>query len=260
MSSLTAKILIVEDDELSRELLKRRLEVDHHHITTVSSGVKALNLLKKESFDFILLDISLPDIDGVTVLDKIKNELNIENSQVMMVTSNSEREMVVKCMDAGAVDYLVKPYSTSLVKLRISRCLKNKTITTENKNESTSILLVDDQELNRDVLAHRLNKYGYNITNVSNGQEALDILDKEDFDLVLLDIMMPDISGIEVLTEIRNHIKHKNTPVIMITAVEDIKTVNECINAGADDYITKPINNSLLKYRLKSCLHASRTS
>ncbi len=257
MTSQTANILIVEDDELSRELLKRRLEADHHKITSVSGGTKALSLLKSEVFDFILLDINLPDIDGVTILEQIKNDLNIEKTQVIMVTANNDREMVIKCLDTGAIDYLIKPYSTSLVKLRIWRYFKN--TKHEHDISHAKILLVDDQELNRDVLAHRLSKTGYQITSLGNGQETLDLLEKEEFDLILLDIMMPDISGIEVLTKIRAAGKHNNTPVIMITAIEDVKTVNECINAGADDYIMKPVNTSLLKFRIQSCLQSRRT-
>jgi len=255
MTFLTANILIVEDDELNRELLKRRLEADNHKVCSVSTGTKALEQLEKEKFDFILLDIMLPDIDGVTLLEKIKSDLKLESTHVIMVTANSEREMVLKCIDSGAIDYFIKPYSISLVKLRIWRYLKNSTKQLSDEEFSHSkILLVDDQELNRDVLAHRLIKSGYEITSVTNGYEAITVLQKENFDLILLDIMMPDISGIDVLKNIRSGTKHSNTPVIMITALEDVQTVDECIEAGADDYIMKPLNTTLLKLRIASCL------
>lgn len=257
MSLLSANILVVEDDELNRELLKRRLKADEHKVTTAASGAKALKLIKKEKFDFILLDISLPDIDGATLLEKIKSDLQLESTHVIMVTANDEREMVLKCIDTGAIDYFIKPYSMSLVKLRIWRYLKNANKQILDKEfHNSKILLVDDQELNRDVLAHRLTKNGYNITSVTNGYEAIELLDKKLFDLVLLDIMMPDISGIDVLKKIRSEKKHSNTPVVMITALEDVKTVNECIDAGADDYIMKPINTTLLKLRILSCLQS----
>ncbi len=255
MTLLTANILIVEDDELSRELLKRRLQTENHIISAASTGKKALNLLKKQKFDFILLDIMLPDIDGVTVLDKIKNDLKLDNTHVIIITANSDREMVLKCIDAGAIDYFIKPYSISLVKLRILCYLKNANKQTPEKElYNSKILLVDDQELNREVLAHRLVKSGYQITSVTNGHEAIDVLEKENFDLILLDIIMPDISGIEVLKKIRSRDKHNNIPIIMITALEDVKTVNECIDAGANDYIMKPLNTTLLKLRIASCL------
>ena len=257
MTLQIASILIVDDDELNCELLKRRLEVDDHHITTVTTGTEALETLHKKKFDLVLLDITLPDINGVEVLKTIKKDPELDSTQVMMFTANGDREMVLRCIDAGAIDYLTKPFSLLLVKLRVWRSLKNASIQTkENDPVDSKVLLIDDQELNRDVLAHRLTKCGYHISKATNGYEALDILQKEKFDLILLDIMMPDISGIEVLKKIRQINEHKITPVIMITAMDDIETVNECMEAGADDYTTKPYNTALLKLRISSCLQS----
>lgn len=257
MALLTANILLVDDDELNCELLKRRLEADHHTVTALTTGNKALELIKDNKFDLVLLDIMLPDINGVDVLEKIKQDPVNDGLHVMMVTANGDREMVLKCLDEGATDYLVKPFSMQVVKARLQRILLNTTTATiDYKN--TKILLVDDQELNRDVLAHRLNKSGYKITSVTNGQEALTLLKNNSFDLILLDIMMPDISGIEVLKELRSMDLHKNSPVIMITALDDVNTVNECMDAGANDYLTKPLNTVLLKLRITSCLESQQ--
>ena len=154
----------------------------------------------------------------------------------------------------------MKPYSMPIVKARILRSLKNAKMQSTDKGfENAKILLVDDQELNRDVLAHRLKKSGYLIDSCTDGHEAIAKLKNEDFDLILLDIMMPDISGIDVLKEVRKLDKHKNTPVIMITALDDDKAIDECMSQGADDYILKPFNTVLLKLRITSCLK-SRTS
>ena len=265
MSLLPASILIVDDEELNSELLKRKLVDDGHHITVASNGKDALELTKIEKFDLILLDIMLPDINGVTVLEEIRKNSKLDLTQVMMVTANGDREMVLRCIEAGATDYLVKPYAMPIVKSRIWRCLKNahvqSSISYGNVDiEDANILLVDDQELNRDVLAHRLYKSGYTITSVANGKEALETLGNNYFDLVLLDIMMPDISGVDVLKEIRRSGNHSNTPVIMVTALDDIDTINECMEAGADDYIMKPLNTTLLKIRMSSCLQSRRVN
>lgn len=255
MTPISAHILIVEDDELNCELLKRRLENDGHTISTVSTGTAALESIKSQKFDLVLLDIMLPDINGVKVLEEIKSNSELNATQVVMVTANGDREMVLKCINAGAIDYLIKPFSMLLVKMRIWRCLSNIN-TPEVDTTKIKILLVDDQELNRDVLAHRLKKCGYIVTSVNNGHEALNILKEESFDLILLDILMPDISGVEVLKNIRSFGKHKQTPVIMITAIDDVETVNECMESGADDYIMKPLNTVLLKLRISSCLQS----
>jgi len=257
MTSMNASILIVEDDELNCELLQRRLEADGYTVTTVPTGTKALELIKQTKFDLVLLDIMLPDINGVAVLETIRKNSALDSTQVIMVTANSDREMVLKCIETGAIDYLIKPFSMHIVKLRIWRCLKNAQLEASEKDmKNSKLLLVDDQELNRDVLGHRLTKSGYQLSSATNGQEALDALKEEKFDLILLDIMMPDISGIDVLKEIRKEGKNKSTPVIMTTAMDDIEVVNECMKAGADDYITKPLNTTLLKLRILSCLHS----
>jgi DNA-binding response OmpR family regulator len=148
-----------------------------------------------------------------------------------------------------------------IVNSRIQRCLKktySKTIadssSRQDSNKNARILLVDDQELNRDVLAHRLKKSGYTITCVKSGSEALETLKTEIFDLMLLDIMMPDMSGVDVLKNVRSSEKQKVMPVIMVTAMDDMETINECMLAGANDYILKPLNIQLFKIRMSTCL------
>ena len=203
-------------------------------------------------------------VAGVQVLEEIKNCDNLDSTQVMMVTANGDREMVLKCIEAGAIDYLVKPYAMPIVKSRIWRSLKNAHVQSSARymdaDTDANILLVDDQELNRDVLAHRLQKSGYNISTVANGKEAFEALDNAHFDLVLLDIMMPDISGIEVLKQIRHSGKYPDVPVIMVTALDDMDTINECMEVGADDYIMKPLNTTLLKIRMASCLQSRKVN
>lgn len=261
MNTQKASFLVVDDEELNRELLTKNLEAEGHIITSCKTGNEALNLLETEKYDVILLDLMLPDVNGITVLEKIRNNSNHDQTHVMMVSASDDRETVLKCIEMGATDYIAKPYSMLIVNSRINRCLKksySKSIHEEtyhnNKINSARILLVDDQELNRDVLAHRLKKSGFEITCVKTGQEALDILEKESFDLMLLDIMMPDLSGIEVLKIIRESEKFKDMPVMMVTAMDDMTTINECMQAGANDYILKPLNTRLFKIRMATCL------
>ena len=117
------------------------------------------------------------------------------------------------------------------------------------------ILVVDDIEANRYTLERRLNRDGFeHITLANGGHSALQLVDDESFDLILLDLMMPDISGLEVLRTLKLNPLHRHIPVIMVTAVGEIDTTVECISAGADDYITKPFNKTLLKARVDASL------
>ncbi len=125
--------------------------------------------------------------------------------------------------------------------------------------QSASILIVDDIEANRYTLQRRLTRDGYdNITLAECGSEALDLAKVKDFDLVLLDLMMPDISGLEVLKTLKADPRQRKIPVIMVTASDEVETAAECIVHGADDFITKPFNATLLKARVGACLEKKR--
>ena len=121
------------------------------------------------------------------------------------------------------------------------------------------ILIVDDIEDNRFTLERRLSRSGYSsISQADCGKKALELVKEESFDLILLDLMMPDISGLEVLKILKADPKNRSIPVVMVTAADEIETTAECITNGADDYITKPINATLLKARVSACLEKKR--
>jgi serine phosphatase RsbU (regulator of sigma subunit) len=120
------------------------------------------------------------------------------------------------------------------------------------------LLVVDDNEMNRDVLARRLRKDGHEIAMAENGRVALEVLAASDFDLVLLDVMMPEIDGREVLARMKADEKLRHVPVIMISASEEIETVVRCIELGAEDYLPKPFNPTLLRARVGASLEKKR--
>jgi len=121
-------------------------------------------------------------------------------------------------------------------------------------DSTAHVLVVDDNEMNRDLLVRRLEPLGYRVTVARDGGEALDLLCETQFDLVLLDIMMPVKDGFEVLQEIKAHNRLSLIPVIMITALDDTGSAARCIELGAEDYLTKPFDSVLLKARVSACL------
>src|SRR6516164_7746741 len=122
-----------------------------------------------------------------------------------------------------------------------------------------ALLVVDDNEDNRYVLSQQLNIQGYdNITIATNGHEALNNLRSKSFDLVLLDIMMPDLNGYEVLERMRSSPELRNIPVIMISAIGELDSVVRCIELGAEDYLPKPFDPTLLRARVGASLERKR--
>ena len=125
--------------------------------------------------------------------------------------------------------------------------------------EDANILIVDDIEDNRYTLERRLKKDGYtNIFLAEGGKVALEMDTENKFDLILLDLMMPDMSGLEVLKHLKGDPLQRSIPVIMVTASDEVETAAECIINGADDFITKPFNGTLLKARVGASLEKKR--
>ncbi|MDX1437208.1 MAG: adenylate/guanylate cyclase domain-containing protein [Anaerolineales bacterium] len=116
------------------------------------------------------------------------------------------------------------------------------------------LLIVDDNEDNRIVLARRLERQGHEIFSAQNGREALDVLETGEFDLVLLDIMMPEMNGYQVLECLKRDKRLRSVPVIVISAVDELDSVVRCIELGAEDYLTKPFNRVMLKARISAIL------
>ncbi|MBA4374139.1 MAG: two-component system response regulator [Thermodesulfovibrio sp.] len=120
------------------------------------------------------------------------------------------------------------------------------------------LLVVDDNETNRDLICRQLERQGHTVTAAENGQQALEIMRTRAFDMVLLDIMMPEMSGYRVLQRLKSSDIHRDVPVIVISALDDMDSVVRCIQMGADDYLLKPFNPVLLKARIRMCLENKR--
>ena len=120
------------------------------------------------------------------------------------------------------------------------------------------ILVVDDNEMNRDMLSRRLQRQGYETLLAEDGLQAIELMTTHDFGLVLLDIMMPKMNGYEVLEQVKNDERLKHIPIIMISAVDDLESVVRCIELGAEDYLFKPFNPVLLKARVRAGLEKKR--
>jgi len=123
---------------------------------------------------------------------------------------------------------------------------------------ASSLLIVDDNSVNRIMLSRYLTKLGYQAALAENGRQALDKLQGESFDLVLLDVQMPEMDGYQVLEQLKADTRLRDIPVLMISAVEELESVVRCIELGAQDYLPKPFNPVLLRARLTACLERKR--
>jgi len=252
-------LFVIDDDENNRAILCRRLEKEGYTVATASSGQEALELLRFERFDLILLDVMMPELDGYDVLLRIKADSNSLDTPVIMISAIKDRLCIIKCLQLGASDYLLKPYNMGIVKSRIWRCLGTWRGINHERNwqtdmQNSNVLIVEDDEFNRDLLERRVKQSGFNTSCAKDGKEALEVIENEKFDLMLLDLMMPGIDGIEVLKRIKADKKHMEIPVIMVSALDDSESIATCMKHGATDYITKPFNAVILRTRIESVL------
>ena len=254
---MASTLLIIDDNDMNRDLLARRLSQAYYEVIDVPSGKEALEVVKRRKVDLILLDILMPDMDGYEVLENLKENPDTRTIPVIMLTAVHEMDSVVRCFELGADDYLTKPYNIPFVRSRIASCLRGKANATSSQSSrpSAKILVVDDNSVNRDILQRRLEREGYYVDAAVNGRVALDMIDKANYDLILLDILMPEMDGYDVLRVLKESEKHKHIPVIMLTAVHEAESVRSCIDMGAADYLLKPYNTMLLKARIASVLN-----
>jgi len=121
-----------------------------------------------------------------------------------------------------------------------------------------SLLIVDDNEMNRDMLSRRLQRQGYTVAVAEDGRQALDMIKAQNFDLVLLDIMLPGMNGYQVLEHMKADYALHDIPVIMTSALDDTESIARCIEMGAEDYLTKPFDMVVVKARVSACLERLR--
>lgn len=259
---MSYKILIVDDDQLNREVLARRFIQEGFETGTAEGGQRALERIAFQQFDLILLDVDMPGMDGIETLKQIRSQDQWSAIPIVMLSANDKKEVIKKCLALGANDYLVKPFVMKLARNRIERCLAllNKAVEEDSPPPGVGyrLLVVDDNELNRRLLKRQLEKRGHTVLEAEDGSRALTLINEDNFDLVLLDINMPGISGIEVLKRVRNNPKTKKLSIVIVTAAEDTDTMLNCIQHGADDYVSKPLDIEFLQKRILAAVDARR--
>lgn len=261
----TYHILLVDDEEANRLLLTKRLQQNDYNVTTAENGQQALELMRIEQFDLVLLDMYMPVMDGLATLDAIKSDPVLQGTIVVMLTAANTREHVVHSLSLGAADYMIKPVNPVEFRQRVQHCLGNGSVQTEptlrveeENVKGAKILVIDDEELDLMMLKQRLKKYEFDVVTAQGGKQALDLLDDESFDAVLLDVNMPDIDGLEVLSAIRAVDASRALPILILSADGTVDTISRAYGLGASDYLVKPYQHEDLYLRLTVALEVRK--
>ena len=257
------KVLIIEDNEIQSENLRRQLSEHSVEVIQAFTGEQALEVLATDhSFECIILDINLPDISGLELLDKIKQDENFEKIPVIINTAmeldKDSMARVLKHTHAMVLknnksnERLLDEVNLFMNKLKSpakygnsnsSPVILKSALTLEKSLMSKTVLIVDDDMRNIFALSSALQDYNMQIEIANNGIEALKKLDENpEIDLVLMDIMMPEMDGYEAMQEIRKQSRFSKLPIMALTAKAMKNDREKCIDAGANDYISKPVD------------------
>ena len=253
--------LIVDDNKTNRQVLENWLNQWQVKATSVESASAALDLLSTDTpkFDFVLLDNQMPEMDGYTLVKRMRETL-VQLPPLIMLTSAAMRGDADQCKALGINAYLPKPVAPfdlqqSLYQLsshsespKPSSKLLTRHKLREDRN-ALDILLVEDNLINQKLALALLNKLGHHVSVANNGQEALDILEENVFDLIFMDMQMPVMGGLDATRNYRAREKElglSRTPIVAMTANAMESDRDDCLEAGMDDHISKPIKQAIL--------------
>ncbi|QTA78328.1 Two component system response regulator/histidine kinase [Desulfonema limicola] len=279
------RIMIIDNNETAREIYTEILNSLTYRVTPLGSGQEALKELKKESrgmdpYKLVITDWRMPGMDGIETLKAIKKDPDLGDIPVIMMTAFGREEIMLKAQEAGANAFLIKPVKQSLLFDTIINTFDNagnqdpalnhflqpeeNSLEQHRQLQGVRILLVEDNIINQQVALEILQQAGIIVETADNGKQALTAVCSSPYDALLMDVQMPEMDGYEATRRIRNldfkniadmpgdlstktldH-KLKNIPIIAMTAHAMKGDMEKCIDAGMNDYVTKPINTELL--------------
>jgi signal transduction histidine kinase/AmiR/NasT family two-component response regulator len=279
------RVLAVDDNATNRRILFDILSNWHARPTLAASGREALALLREaadrhERFPIVLLDHMMPDMDGFAVAAEIQRDPKLAGATIIMLSSGRSGDAFDRCQELGIAAYLYKPICQSdLMRAMLSalaggsrpQAVGGSSDATDSEltrgrsgtkaKGGLSILLVEDNRINQRVALRMLEKEGHHVTIAEDGKKALLAVEQNTFDLVLMDVQMPEMDGFETTSEIRAREQGtaRHLPIIAMTARAIKGDRERCLASGMDDYVSKPVTSHEL-HRVLQAVRARSTA
>jgi len=274
------RFLVVDDFDAMRTTIKNNLiSMGFEQVSIASNGSEALKILEAKPIDCIISDWNMPVLNGMELLQQVRSSDKFKNIHFMLATAEGNRESVNFAIAEGVSAFIIKPFTHAMLRDKVQRMLsqpavrlaadrlaKESAAAEKVSHSSTAksiararILVVDDIPANIDVIVGFLKEI-YQIKAATSGAKALKIINgNQPPDLILLDIMMPEMDGMEVCRLIKSNQETQHIPVIFLTAKSEVNDITKGLEAGAVDYITKPANPAILRARVKTHLQLKRS-
>jgi hypothetical protein len=264
-------LLIVEDDETQRRAMAELVGSNDVLITGASTAAEALKALKENRFDCMVLDLGLPDMSGFELMEEIKKEPSLRALPVIVYTGRDltrKEESQLKRMaktiivkDVRSPERLLDETALFLHRVQANlperqRKMLEQLHKTDEMLAAKKVLVVDDDIRNIFAMTSLLERHQMQVVSAENGRDAIKVLENsDDIDVVLMDIMMPEMDGYDTIHEIRKLQRFKTLPILALTAKAMKGDREKCIEAGASDYISKPVDTEQLLSLLRVWLH-----
>ncbi len=255
-SATRQTILVVDDSPTFRAELKSALELANYAVVTAADGEEGLRIADNIRPTAIVVDNVMPGIDGATLIRRVRLDAALRATPCVLLTASEDRGTELRALDAGA-DAFVRKEDLEVVIARISAVLRGTSVEPVHAASLVGpkrILAVDDSLTYLHELLAVLRGEGYDVVPARSGEEGLEMLVAQQFDCILLDLVMPGIDGIETCRRIKSSPLFRDVPLIMLTAAEDRKAMIEALSVGADDFISKSSELEVLKARVRAQL------
>ncbi|MDQ7827108.1 MAG: response regulator [Candidatus Eremiobacteraeota bacterium] len=249
------KVLIVDDSAAIRRQIRLELEEDGYEIHEAQDGVEAFKTLISMQPDLITLDVEMPNMDGYKTCEKLRSSRysrmfktsNNTKIPIIFVTGTDTLEGRARGFEVGATDFITKPFKKGEVLRAVNSILRP-----ENIIKGLNAVVAEDNETTRSIIADYLRNYGVNVIEADNGREAFELISSrvQLVDMVITDLVMPEMGGEVLCRKIRNELNAKDIPVIILTGMSEFSSLLELFEAGATDYLVKPFVKEELLARL----------
>jgi PAS domain S-box-containing protein len=268
-------VLIVDDNATNRRILQEMLKNWRMRPTAVEAGSSALAAIEQASsagrpYPLILVDGHMPEMDGFTLVEQIQQNPALTGAAIMMLTSGGNRGDIARCRELGIAAYLTKPVKQSELLEAIMKVLgspsgeaQREPVLTRHSlgpsSRSLLILLAEDNEINQQLMIHILRNAGHDVVLANNGREAVAAVEKQRFDVVLMDVRMPEMNGFEATELIRSREAgtRRHVPIVALTAHAMKGDRERCLEAGMDSYVSKPIQPRALFEAIETVIAAA---
>ncbi|MGD9251971.1 MAG: response regulator [Desulfobacterales bacterium] len=259
----TPTVLVIEDNAKNMKLVRLLLQMENFRVLEAVNAEKGIALARQDRPDLILMDIQLPGMDGLQATGLIKADPQLGAIPVVALTSYAMEGDKACALEAGCDGYITKPIDTEsfidIIRTYIRPPSGDDAPRQKARHDNAvRILIVDDDPKNVKLMCGMLNREDYELWTAADGPSALERVQESPLDLILLDVMMPGMDGYEVTRRLKAGDETKAIPIILITALDGPEDRARGLEAGAEEFLTKPVNPVEIEARIQSMLKLKR--